>query len=310
MGLRKNGVERKTLLAYLCVCIVWGSTYLAIRIGVSEFPPALFAGIRFVIAGLLMLGFARYKGLAFPETIEDKKRLAMVGLFLLVGGNGLVVWAEQWVHSGVASLLVATVPLFMATLELLLPEGRSIGKKGWIGLLLGFSGVVLLVFTHSGSGAIDLKGTVILLLGTFSWSVGSVYAKTFKASGSIVTHIGIEMLVGGIVLSSIGILLGEPARAHITAKGIGAILYLIFFGSILAYSCYIYILQKWPASKAGTYAYVNPPVAVLLGSLVLDEPFSIQVILSTLIILLGVLLVQTSKPLPTQKQQNETMEQP
>lgn len=309
MGLGKNSDERKVLLAYLCVCIVWGSTYLAIRIGVSEFPPALFAGIRFVVAGILMLWFARYKGLVFPQTIIEVRRVAIVGLFLLAGGNGFVVWAEQWVHSGVASLLVATVPLFMATLELFLPEGKNIGKKGWMGLLLGFAGVMLLVFTHSGSGAIDLKGAAILLMGTFLWSVGSVYAKTFKASGSIITHIGIEMLTGGIVLSCVGILLGESSKLHVTQKGIGAILYLIFFGSILAYSCYIYILQKWPAAKAGTYAYVNPPVAVLLGSLVLDEPFTIQVVVSTLIILFGVFLVQTSKTSASQRQNKETAEQ-
>ncbi|KXG74199.1 EamA family transporter [Thermotalea metallivorans] len=306
-----NKEERKVILAYLCVCIVWGSTYLAIRIGVSEFPPAIFAGIRFVVAGLLMVGFAWLKGLEFPKTPIDIRRIAVVGLFLLLGGNGLVVWAEQWVHSGIASLLVATVPLFMAILELMLPNRKSIGFKGWSGLILGFAGVVLLVFTHSDSGAIDLKGALILLTGTLMWAMGSIYSKSFQASGSIVSHIGIEMLAGGIGLSIVGMILGETSRFHVTLRGIGALLYLIFFGSILAYSCYIYILQKWPAAKAGTYAYVNPPVAVLLGSLILDEPLSFHVIASTGVILMGVFLVQTSKGVPASQgnQHHKTAEE-
>ncbi|MFZ5967048.1 MAG: EamA family transporter [Bacillota bacterium] len=287
--------ERKVLLAYLCVCIVWGSTYLAIRIGVSQFPPMAFAGIRFIAAGALMLLYARFKGLPLPDSTGDVKKLGIVGLFLLLGGNGLVVWAEQWVHSGLACLLVATVPLFMALLELMMPNANKIGKKGWIGLIIGFAGVVLLVLSGSGTGAIDMLGAGLLLLAAFLWSSGSVLSKTFQPSGSIVSHIGIEMLSGGFGLCLVGLLLGEFSRIHITTTGIGALLYLIFFGSILGYSSYIYILQKWPAAKAGTYAYVNPPVAVFLGAIFLDEPVTIFVVISTVIILVGVFLVQASK---------------
>jgi len=295
MGSLIKNDDKKTYLAYLCVCVVWGSTYLAIRIGVSEFPPALFAAIRFVTAGLIMLGYARVRGLKFPDKLIDVRRVAAVGIFLLAGGNGMVVWAEQWVHSGTTSLMVAAVPLFMASLELMLPGRKKLGFKGWVGLLLGFAGVILLVFTNSETGAINIKGAAILLTGTLSWSVGSVYSKSFKASGSIITHIGIQMLAGGTILSITGLILGEASRLNITPKGIGAVLYLIFFGSILGYSCYVYILQKWPAAKVGTYAYVNPPVAVLLGSLILDEVLSLQVVISSIVILAGVFLVQTSK---------------
>ena len=287
--------KNKVLLAYIAVCVLWGSTYLAIRIGVSEFPPTVFAGTRFLIAGSLMLGFAVFKGLSLPDKTSDVIKLSVVGLFLLLGGNGCVVWAETWVHSGVASLLVATVPLFMALIELALPGRSEIDLKGWIGLIIGFAGVSLLVFSNSTTASIDLKGALILLLGAFLWAVGSVYSKRFTASGGTISHIAIQMLAGGIGLLLTGATRGELTKIHFTSRGLGALAYLIFFGSIIGYSCYIYILKKWSTAKAATYAYVNPPVAVFLGAVILGEQISLKVILSAAIILFGVLLVQTSK---------------
>lgn len=287
--------EVKVILAYIAVCIIWGSTYLAIRIGVSAFPPELFAGIRFLIAGSFMMMFAYIKRQNFPGTLTDVRRQAIIGIFLLVGGNGIVVWAEQWVYSGIASLLLAIGPLFNAILELILPNGPRISLKGWLGLFMGFGGVALLVLLDSGTKAVDVPGILLLLLAAFFWSLGSVYSQRFKPSGSTVMNIGIQMLSGGIVLTVIGVLLGETARMHLTFKGIGAIAYLIVFGSILGYSSYIYVLQKWPASKAGTYAYVNPVVGVFLGAVVLGEPVSPNIIIPAVIILSGVILVQLSK---------------
>ncbi|MBA1336229.1 MAG: Permease of the drug/metabolite transporter (DMT) superfamily [Firmicutes bacterium] len=290
-----NKEERKVVLAFIAVCIIWGSTYLAIRIGVQEFPPGLFAGIRFLAAGLIMLTYARLKGHEFPSKASDIRKISIVGLFLLFGGNGMVVWAEQWVHSGIASLLVATGPLFMAILEFLLPNTPKIKTKGWIGLLLGISGVILLVSSNLTAGTINLKGALLMVFATLSWSTGSIYSKTFKASGSIVPQIGIQMVVGGTALTVLGLIMGEHSRAHLTFNSFAAMLYLILFGSILGYSSYIYVLQKWPAAKAGTYAYVNPIVAVFLGAIVLNEPITIYVVISSVIILTGVFLVQTSK---------------
>ena len=287
--------ESKVIAAYIAVCILWGSTYLAIRIGVSAFPAVLFAGIRFVIAGAFLLLFAHLRGLAFPTNLTSVRNQCIVGLLLLLGGNGLVVWAEQYVHSGVASLLVATVPLFMALIELFIPGRPRIDIKGWLGLLIGFSGVAMLVLSNSGEGSVEIKGFVALLIAAFLWSIGSVYSKGFKPTGSVITNIAIQMLSGGIALMIVGIALGELPRVSLSSKGIGALLYLIVFGSWIGYSSYIYILQKWPAAKAGTYAYVNPPVAVLLGALILGEPFNLTVLLSTVVILAGVLLVQLSK---------------
>jgi drug/metabolite transporter (DMT)-like permease len=287
--------ESKIIAAYIAVCILWGSTYLAIRIGVSAFPPVLFAGIRFLIAGALMLLFARLRGLEFPTNLKSIRDQSIVGLFLLLGGNGLVVWAEQYVHSGFASLLIATIPLFMAVIELFIPGRPRIDYKGWLGLLIGFSGVAMLVLSNSGEGSVDIKGTVALLIAAFLWAIGSVYSKGFKPTGSVITNIAIQMLTGGIGLVIIGTALGELSHVSLSIKGIGALLYLIVFGSWFGYSSYIYILQKWPAAKAGTYAYVNPLVAVLLGALILGEPFTLTVLFSTIVILAGVLLVQLSK---------------
>lgn len=287
--------ESKTYLAFLAVCIIWGSTYLAIRIGVSEFPPTLFAGIRFLVAGSLMLAFSVYKGLKLPIDFSEVRKISIVGLFLLLGGNGCVVWAETRINSGAASLLVATVPLFMAIIELVLPNRPKLNLKGWIGLLIGFGGVALLVFSNSTEASVDILGIILLLIGAFSWAMGSVYSKSFKASSSIIPNIAIQMLAGGLGLFIVGTSFGELSKIHITSKGMGSILYLIFFGSIVGYSCYVYILEKWPTAKAGTYAYVNPLVAVLLGALILNEPISIDVIMSTVVILSGVILVQTSK---------------
>ena len=287
--------DTKVIIAFVALCLFWGSTYIAIRIGVNEFPPLLFAGIRFAIAGLLVLAFARLKGYKFPDKIRDTAKISIVGLFLLLGSNGLLVWAEQWVHSGVSSLIMATIPLFMAILETILPGGGNLGYKGWIGLLMGFGGVAVLVLPDRGANGIDIRGGITLLLAAFLWAAGSIYSKTFKPSGSIFGAIGIQMAAGGLGLCIAGSLLGEIPMIRVTLKGIGAMIYLILFGSILGYSCFIYVMQKWPAARASTYAYVNPLVAVMLGALVLGEAVNLWVIAAIVIILGGVLLVQLSR---------------
>lgn len=295
MRLKISKEEAKVLIAYLAVCILWGSTYLAIRIGVSEMPPELFAGMRFLLVGVILLSFAYLRGLKFPDNSKEVWKHSIVGLLLLLGGNGLVAWTEQWVSSGIASLLLASVPLFMAIIELVSPYRIKIDYKGWLGLLVGFAGVAMLVFSNQATGFVDIKGGILLLIGSFSWALGSVYSKSIKNTASMIVIIGIQSLAGGIGLSVIGAAMGELGRIHFTSRGIGAMAYLIIFGSILGYSSYIYILQKWPAAKAGTYAYVNPPVAVFLGFLVLGETVNSSIILSTLVILAGVMLVQFSK---------------
>ena len=289
-----NG-QIKAILAYIAVCILWGSTYLAIRIGVKNFPPELFAGIRFIIAGTVIMLFCYLKKYTMPNNLKSIIQQSIIGIFLLFGGNGLVVWAEQWVNSGTTALVIATVPLFMSIIELFIPNSQKLTTIGWLGMALGFFGVSLLVFSNNGTSALDVGGIVILIAASLSWAIGSVYSKFSKVSGNMLVNISIQMLSGGAALIILGLFLGEWSRVKLSYEGLGALLYLIVFGSIIGYSCYIYLLQKWPAAKVGTYAYVNPLVAILLGTIILKETLTLKIIISTCVILTGVLLVQLSK---------------
>lgn len=287
--------NRKALLAYLAVCFFWGSTYLAIRIGVQDTPPLLFAGIRFIIAGSLMLGYCKLKGYELPKEKADRVNMSIVGVLMLLGGNGLVVYAEQWVSSGIASLIIATVPLFMAIIEFFYLKNIRMDLKAIAGLLLGFGGVAYLLLGDRTTQIIDLKGLIMLMLASLFWAAGSVHSKAIKFKGHIFANIGTQMLAGGVALTIGALIKGEFAEAQFTLNSIMAMLYLIVFGSIVGYSCYIYILQKWTAAKAGTYAYVNPVVAIVLGALLANEPINLSVAISVVIVIIGVVLVQSSK---------------
>jgi len=288
----------RILLAYLSVFIVWGSTYLAIRIGVHDLPPAFLAGVRFLVSGFLMLTYARFTNRHIPSSSRDIRILSIVGILLLVGGNGLVVWAEQWVHSGLAALIVATVPLFMSSVDSLVPGGNKLSRMGWIGITIGFGGVALLVSPSLGYGEgerIYPLGIAGLVCAAFLWSLGSVYSNRRKVAGDIFAVTGIEMLAGGAVLMGIAIVSGELGRVQFTTNGTLALIYLILFGSIVGFTSYAYLLRHVPAAKASTYAYVNPGVAVFLGFLILDEPITLQTILAMVVILAGVALVQMAR---------------
>lgn len=287
--------NRKALIAYLAVCFFWGSTYLAIRVGVQDSPPLLFAGIRFIIAGALMLGYCKLIGYRLPKEKADITNMAITGLLMLLCGNGLVVFAEQWVGSGIASLIIATVPLFMAIIEFLFLRTVKMDIKSISGLLLGFGGVAYLILGDADTSAIDLKGLAVLMFASLFWAAGSVYSKVIKFKGHIFANIGTQMLAGGAGLVLVSLIKGEFAELHFTQNSMLALLYLIVFGSFVGYSCYIYILQKWPAAKAGTYAYVNPIVAIILGALLLKEQISISVVISMVIVIVGIVLVQSSK---------------
>ncbi|GAU78517.1 EamA family transporter [Fusibacter sp. 3D3] len=288
-------MKNKVFMAYLAVCFFWGSTYLAIKIGVTDMPPMFFAGSRFLIAGSIMLTYAKLKGLPFPKGFKSIKGLSIVGILMLLGGNGLIVYAEQWVDSGVASMMVATMPLFIALLERLLIRSVKLSKLGYFGLLIGFYGVYRLITPSGLHQGMNPTYVGIILLATFLWSLGSVYSKMVVSEGSIVNNIGIQMLSGGIGLMIISVLAGELSRLTLSRSSLMALAYLIVFGSIVGYSSYIYVLAHWPATKAGTYAYINPMVAMILGFFILNEPVTIQMVSSMIIILLGVFAVQRSK---------------
>jgi len=288
----------RLVVAYLSLFIVWGSTYLAIRIGVMDIPPALLAGMRFLVSGSILVGAGRFGNRPFPSTSTGWRHLAVIGLFLLVGGNGLVVWAEQWVPSGLAALIVATVPLFMSSIDAVIPGGHRLSGLGWVGILIGFGGVVVLVSPSLGilSGEqIDIGGIIGLVCASFFWSTGSIYSKRHPVGGDIFVNTGIQMLAGGLVLTAIGLAAGEWASIRWTTSGVLAVVYLILFGSIVGFTAYAYLLRHVPAAKASTYAYVNPIVAVILGALILAEPVDFRTVIATAVILGGVAIVQLAR---------------
>ena len=288
----------RILLAYLSVFIIWGSTYLAIRIGVRDIPPALFAGLRFVLAGTAMFLYGKLTGRKLPKKFKDTRTHAIVGIFLLVGGNGLVTWSEQWVPSGLAAVIIATVPLFMSSVDALLPGGHRLSWVGWLGILIGFGGVVVLVSPSLGLATgevIDPIGIAGLIAASFFWSVGSVYSKRRAVSGDVFMNTALQMLAGGAVLFLVAVPAGDFARVQFTTSGVLSLLYLILFGSIIGFTSYVYLLRNVPPAKASTYAYVNPVVAVILGALLLSEPLELRTIAATGVILAGVAIVQAAK---------------
>ena len=288
------GLRGRALVAYLVVCVVWGSTYLAIRVGVGVLPPFLFAGLRFVIAGLLLLTVALALGDSLPRRAVDWRTQAIVGVLLLAGGNAFVVWAEQYIASGIASIFVVTVALWMAFFDAIVPGGS--GDLNWrvvAGLLLGFLGTTLLVGASPAEILrADLRGPIALTCASASWSIGSIYGKRHKTETSPYVGAAIQMVVGGAATALVGTLLGEWSRWHLTGRGVGALAYLVVFGSIIGYSAYTYALRNASATIVGTYAYVNPVIAVLLGWLLLREPVTARTFLAMALIIGAVLWIQ------------------
>lgn len=283
--------------AWAAVCFFWGTTYLAIRIGLESLQPMLFAGLRFLIAGgLLFFVMSRQRNARLPIGREWVD-LGIVGLALLGVGNGAVVWAEQWVPSGMAALLVATSPFWAAALERLQKDGEQVGLRGLIGMAVGFGGLALLVGPQLFGVDLDgkyLAGVIVIQIGCFFWQAGSVYAKRRPTGVAPMMGSAVQMLFAGVVLTLVGTIAGEWGSMRFSARSAGALMYLVVFGSIIAYSAYMYAIQKLPISLVSTYSYVNPLVALVLGWLVLSERLGWREGISASVILLGVALVKTS----------------
>lgn len=287
--------DKKVILAYLAICIFWGSTYLGIKIGIEYFPPLTFAGIRFMIAGIIMMIYSMIKKYKMVTSIKTIVSMAVVGSLMIGGGNGFVTLAEMKVSSGIASLFVALVPIYIAIIEIIMLKSVRLSKSGYIGLVVGFIGVLLLINPFGSEIFITLEGVIMLILAGVLWSIGSVYSKKVYTDAHIVSNISVQMISGGILLFVLGIIRGEHFFSDVHMTGIYALIYLIIFGSIVGYSSYIYVLSKWPAAKAGTYAYVNPVVAVFLGYLILGENVTLYMVFSIILILTSVYMVQRSK---------------
>jgi drug/metabolite transporter (DMT)-like permease len=296
--------------AMLSVYVVWGSTYLAIRFAIETLPPFLMASTRFLIAGSILYAIRRLRGDPAPTRVEWRSA-AIVGLLLLLGGNGGVVWAEQFVPSGVAALLVGSAPLWMVLLDVLRPGQAHLARRSTdrrsrrltiSGVVLGFLGIGLLVSPASLTGLageVDPLGAIVLTLAAFLWATGSLYSRGAQLPRSPLLGTGMEMLVGGVGLLFLGTLTGEWGRvnlAGVTTRSLLSLGYLVIFGSLVGFAAYTWLLRVAPTALVSTYAYVNPLVAILLGNLLAQEPLSARVLIATAIILGAVVVITVNQP--------------
>lgn len=295
--------------ALLIVYVVWGSTYLAIAVMIETLPPLVAAGVRFLTAGVLMLGamvaHARWRGRATPierPQLVHWRTAAIVGTLLLLGGNGGVVLAELYIPSGIAAVLVATTPIWMAVIEAVLDRRRP----SWLviaGLAGGIAGVAILLAPVDPLSRIEPIGIALCLGAEIAWATGSIYAQRAPMPRSSLLATGMEMLAGGMALVGAGILLGELGRTDVAAFSLESVLalgYLIAFGSIAAFTAYTWLLANVPATTAGTYAYVNPIVAVALGAVLLSEPITPRTLLATAIIVVAVIAMVSGRAAPAE----------
>jgi drug/metabolite transporter (DMT)-like permease len=282
-------------LAFAAIYIIWGSTYLAIRMVVESMPAFFSAGIRFVIAGALLFALLRVRGVAFPSR-SQWRHACVTGTLLLLGGNGLVVWAERSLSSGRAALLVALAPVWFATLEWLRPGGKRPEPKTVIGIMVGLLGVLTLVGGRDGGASHEntLSGALAVIVAGISWAGGSLYNKHSHAGGSHWMNAAAQMLCGGAALLVVGSVLGEPFHTEwslITLRSTLALVYLVIFGSWIGFSAYVWLLKVSTPGKVSTYAYVNPVIAVFLGWAVLHESVTAQTLWGALVILVGVIII-------------------
>jgi drug/metabolite transporter (DMT)-like permease len=287
------------IAAFAAVYVIWGTTYTAIRVAVETMPPFLMAGVRFVIAGVFLYAFLRARGVPRPTRIHWRSA-AIIGAFLLLGGNGLVTWSEQQVPSSVAALVVATMPLWMTLFDWLMFQGARPTRRVALGLLLGLVGIVLLLGPEQiqGTATFSLFSLVVLLMAPILWSVGSLYSRKAATPENVFMTTAMEMLAGGAMLLVAGVVTGEVSQfqpAEFSARSLAALVYLILFGSIVAFSAYIWLLKHEQPARVSTYTYVNPVIATLLGWMLLDERLTPLTLAAVAVIVAAVALITTQR---------------
>ena len=292
-------LSSRVLIAFACVYFFWGSTYVAIRFGVGVLPPFVLASVRFLIAGPLMLLLCKARGLKLWQTPRDFAIIAAIGVLMLGIGNMGLVWAEQYLPSGLASLLIAVVPLYVALFEVFLPHGEGLRTKGWMGIAIGFAGLIVLLSPglrqglHSGSK--QLAGSAVAIGGAFAWTCGSILSRRAKFAATAFVASAWEMVFAGIFNTLVMFALHGQHGAVWNRTAILSIAWLVTFGSIVGYTAYIYLLDHVPVAKVSTYAYVNPIVAVCLGAIFLHERMVGIEYVGMVAILIAVYLVTSSK---------------
>ena len=299
---KSAGLSPRVLIAFACVYFFWGSTYVAIRFGVEVLSPWVLGSVRFLVAGPLMLGICAARGMKLKQSRRDLALLAAIGILMLGMGNMGLVWAEQYLPSGLAALLIAVIPIYVALLEVFLPGGEGLRARGWIGIAIGFAGLVVLLSPglrdgmHGAGG--QLIGSTVAVLSAFAWTCGSVLSRRAKLAANAFVAAAWEMLFAGLFNFCLLLIAQGPRglrEAHWGMQAVLSIAWLITFGSLVGYTAYIYLLEHVPVAKVSTYAYINPIVAVILGALFLHERLVGIEYIGMAAILVAVYLVTSSK---------------
>jgi drug/metabolite transporter (DMT)-like permease len=280
----------RLIASFFAIYIVWGTTFLAIRIAVQELPPLFAAGARFFLAGVALYAFARLRGQAGPS-VTQFRNLVIMALLMFVAEYGPLFWAEKYVASGIVSVLAATTPIVTLILEMLVLRQQPFRWSMLASTLLGFAGVSVLLLRADGS-SLDLLPCLAILAGVVSWSLGSVLTRSMDVPKSPSLTAGAAMMIGGAMLLVISAALGElHPYPHLTLRGTLALLYLVIFGSVLAFTAFVWLLAHMPATRVASHAYVNPIVAVALGYFAANEPVTSRTLAGTALVLLSVFLV-------------------
>lgn len=297
--------KRGAWMALLAICVIWGSTYLAIKIALETIPPFLMGGFRYVVGGALLVGIVRAAGIALPP-VREWGALAGLGFLMIAVGNGGVVWGEQYLASGLTAVVVATSPFWMVAIDALLPNARSLTGRQMAGLVIFFLAIVALVFPElvwpdptgvRATGRSLIEGVLALQVASVGWAIASAFTRRHPQTRDPLGVAAVQMVCGGVFLLLIGTLAGEWSALSWTPRTLWALAYLTLIGSTLAFAAYSYALRHLPIATVSLYNYVNPVVAVALGAVVLGEPLRASMAVSAVIIVLGVLVGRPARRL-------------
>ena len=287
------------VIAFALVYVLWGSTYLAIRISVDHLTPLLMGALRFIAAGLLMLGYRALCGHRISVPRHDLVRLAIIGILLLVTANVVLGWAETYIPTGLAALFIAVTPLWFLILERMSHSTDRLSPRGLAGIILGVLGVAILLWPdisgHANFGARQLFGSILVLFSSVSWAAGSILTKRWHMSVDPYTASGWQMLFAGLISGALALLIGDLHRATWAASSLWAIVYLIFAGSLVGYTAYVWLLKNAPIAKVATYAYVNPIIALILGCTLHGEKMDGYMLAGSVVVIVSVILVTGAK---------------
>lgn len=291
-------VRRNAWIAFIAVCVIWGTTYLAIKVALETIPPFLMGGIRYVIAGVVLSAILVARGEKLPP-LKEWGSLALLGFLMITLGNGGVNWGEQYLHSGITAVVIATSPFWMVAVDAMFPGGEKLSLRKFIGLAVGFSGIVLLVWpdlTLAGAnGRQVLLGVLALQIACAGWSISSSYTKRHAVTRPVLVVAAVQMFFGGLFMLVIGTVSGEWSEISLNPRTASALGYLIVAGSLVAFAAYSYALRHLPISTVSLYTYVNPVIAVALGTLLLGEPFRFSMLVAAVVIVIGITIVRSKQ---------------